>query len=189
MPGTTATRQSLWDVGDVIAENFYPGLDACAPAGEFSLTVEAYDPKTGLVLPLAGSGETVAKLGMQQAGPSEGNRLQDLQPDKAQEVQVAAGMKLLGWSITPTQVPTGGDLGLALFWQGAGDKGVVRPVSIQLRDAAGDKSELAAGSTPIPTVGRGICAWYDLKVPQQAAAGTAHIAVNGVEIDSVELTR
>lgn len=187
--GDNSYATPRWEVGDVVVENFYPGLDACAPAGQYSLTVEAYDPKSGQVLALSGSGETAVKLGLAQAGPSEGNRLQDLEPDRAHQVQVAEGLKLLGWNITPDQVTPGGELGLALFWQGAGDKKSTRPVSIALNDAAGQETNLASGDTPIPQAGRGICTWYDLEVPGQAAVGIAHILVNGVEIDTVNMTR
>jgi hypothetical protein len=112
-----------------------------------------------------------------------------LAPDRAHEVQVAPGMKLLGWTITPDPVPAGGDIGLSLFWQGAGDKRTVHPVSIRLRDSAGQDVAAAAGDTTIPQAGRGICEWYDLKVAPQSAAGPAHIQVNGVDIDSVTITR
>jgi hypothetical protein len=188
-PGDNSYPTSRWDAGDVVVENFYPGLQACAPAGQYTLTVEAYDPKTGAVLSLSGSAETAVKLGVTQAGPSQGNRLQDLAPDRAHEVQVAPGMKLLGWTITPDPVPAGGDVGLSLFWQGAGDKRTVHPVSVRLRDSAGQDVAAAAGDTPIPQAGRGICQWYDLKVAPQSAAGPAHIHVNGVDIDSITLTR
>lgn len=188
-PGDNSYMTSFWDPGDVVVENFFPGLEACAPAGEYSMTVEAYDPKTGTLLPLTGSGETAVKLGSTNAGPSEGNRLQDLEPDRAHEVQLATGLKLMGWTITPDHLPVGGDLSLALFWQGAGDKAAIRPVSVQLHDSTGKVVATANGNISIPQAGRGICTWYDLNVPPQTAPGIARITVNDVEIDSIGVTK
>ncbi len=44
--GNNSYATTQWSPGDVIIEKFYPGLSACAPAGDYRISVEAYDPKT-----------------------------------------------------------------------------------------------------------------------------------------------
>ena len=56
--GDNSFATSEWKPGDVIVERFYPGLDACAPAGNYRLTIEAYDPKSGQALALANASDT-----------------------------------------------------------------------------------------------------------------------------------
>jgi hypothetical protein len=182
-PGDNSYATTQWSVGDVIVEKFYPGLNACAPAGKYQVTVEAYNPKTMQVLRVAGEDTTMVSLGILDAGASESNRLEDLEPDHAMEASVGKGLQLLGYTVTPETVRAGENLSVSLFWRGAGN-GSREKVSVRLGD-----NRLMEGAIQIPVDGRGLCSFYDLTVPAGAAEGPAGLWVNDTKLTDVTVSK
>ncbi|MBI3737636.1 MAG: hypothetical protein HY258_01160 [Chloroflexi bacterium] len=70
--GDNSYATTHWDAGDVIVEKFYPGLAACAPAGDYRLTVEVYDPITIRALPLLDQDGNIVELGATRVGAFQG---------------------------------------------------------------------------------------------------------------------
>ncbi len=187
--GDNSYATSQMNVGDVVIEKFYPGLNACAPAGDYLITVEAYDPKTSQVLSLSDRSSGAVSLGTTHADASEGNRLEDLEIDQKIDAQVAPQMELLGYTLTPPDAPADSALSLSLFWRGVGNGLPARSAAIQLRDAANREFALADRSIVLPAEGRGLCAFFDLRAPADAAVGTANIFVNHFKIATLNVTR
>lgn len=181
--GDNSYETSHWDAGDLVVEKFYPGLSACAPAGNYRVTVEAYNPKTSEVLALTNRNGNSIGLGGFRAGASEGNLYEHLDPDQVKELRIANGLQMLGYTLSENSVRVGENFSLSLFWRGVGAGGAEK-VSVKLGDAT-----LTDASIQIPAEGRGICAFYDFTVPLAQAPGKIPIRVNGVELASIEVAK
>ncbi|MBI5305950.1 MAG: glycosyltransferase family 39 protein [Chloroflexi bacterium] len=179
--GTNSYATTQWRTGEIIIEKFYPGLNACAPAGIYRVAVEAYNPRTMQVL-----GEPIA-LGNLNAGASEGNRYEDLEPEQTLDVQIAPQARLMGWTLTPNELRAGDTFALSLFWRGAGDGKQAQRAVIRLRDAALRDFVLADKTVTIPVEGRGLCAFFDLQLAN-AAPGQATLFVNEVKVGNLQVT-
>ncbi len=186
-PGDNSYPTSLWDPGDVVIEKFYPGLDPCAPAGEYHLTVEAYNPKTNQVLEV-GTGANLVTLGTSDLGASEGNRLQDLNPDRELDLDIASQLHLLGITWLQSEVRAGEPLALELFWKGTAG-GAQMPVFLHLRDSAGNDLKSAEKTISLPGAGRGVCTLFDLQMPVTLGPGAVGIFVNDTKIDSINISK
>jgi hypothetical protein len=182
-PGDNSYETLHWDVGDLVIEKFYPGLTACAPAGDYRITVEVYDPKTSQVLALSNREGSSVRVGSLRAGPSEGNLYENLEPDRAMELRVGDRLQLFGYTLTPDSVRVGENFSLALFWRGLGS-GSAGSISVKLGE-----STLAEATIRPPAEGRGICAFYDLAVPASQAPGKIPIQVNGKEVVSLDVVK
>lgn len=187
--GDSSYDTAQWGVGDVVIEKFYPGLEACAPAGDYRITVEAYNPKTMRVLALTDRDETAVALGATYADVAQSNRLEDLQPDQKIDADVAPQLRLMGFTLTPNQVRAGGAFSLTLFWRGQGDGAIQRGASLRLRDASRRDFALAEKTIALPVDGRGVCTLFDLRAPADLAPGAASILVNEVKITSLNIVR
>ncbi len=173
--GDNSYATTAWSVGDVVVEKFYPGLSACAPAGNYRVSVEAYEPNT-----MQGLGAPIA-LGQFSAGGSQGNRYEDLEPEEKLDAKIDQGLQLLGYTLTPREVHPGDSFALSLFWRGIGS-GATRQIEIRARDTL-----LGQQSVTIPGEGRGLCTLFDLRAGSDL--GEQPIFVNGVKISSVNVTR
>ncbi|MGB8645611.1 MAG: glycosyltransferase family 39 protein, partial [Anaerolineae bacterium] len=182
-PGDNSYPTSLWDPGDLVIEKFYPGLDPCAPAGEYRLTVEAYNFRTQEGLTTTGGGQTIA-LGSTLVGASQGNRLQDLEPAHSLDLDLSPQLHLLGLTELQPAVRAGDPISLELFWKGNGN-GANLPVTLVLRDASGNAFKLADRIISLPGEGRGLCTLFDVPIPAQASPGPASILLNDTPIDSI----
>lgn len=187
-PGDNSFATTEWRPGDLIVEKFYPGLNACAPAGDYRVTVEAYDPKSGGVLGLNDDKGTVVNLGLAHADASPSNRLEDLQPDQSVDQKIGGGLQLLGYNLTPGQARPGDGFSLSLFWRGVG-AGSAEPVNLTLRDASNASAVLTNGTVNVPAEGRGLCSFYDLTVPTNFHPGAATLWVNNTRISGIDLTK
>lgn len=179
-----ATRQ--WSVGDVIVEQFYPGLSACAPAGEYRVTVEVYDPKTMQTLALTDRDGHWVELGTTRADASPGNLYEHLEPDQVLNAQVGERLQLMGYSLPP-QVRAGEPFSLALFWRGVG-AGARERVVIRLRDAGRD-FVLAENDVTLAREGRGTCAFFDLQMPNVVTSSIVSVWVNEREIAKIQMSK
>jgi 4-amino-4-deoxy-L-arabinose transferase-like glycosyltransferase len=182
-PGDNSYATSQWSAGEVIVEKFYPGLAACAPAGEYHVSVEAYDPKTMQTLPVTQGQDAAISVGTFQAGPSEGNRFEDLEPEQGMDAEVAPQVRLIGWTLEPHEVHAGDPLSLSLFWRGSGS-GLSRRIQIRSGSAT-----LAEREISVPAEGRGICTLFDLTAPANLPAGENPLFVNDVKITSLNVVR
>jgi hypothetical protein len=174
--GDNSYATTQMSVGDLVIERFYPGLNACAPAGDYRITVEAYDPKTSQVLALSSGGD-FAELDATHADASSNNRLEDLEPAQTLDAKIGERLQLIGYTLTPDEARAGEPFSLSLFWRGVG-QGSSESVSVRLQDAAKRDVLLAQGSVNIPVEGRGLCAFYDLTVPSGVQPGAATLWVN-----------
>jgi hypothetical protein len=186
-PGDNSYATTWWSPGDVVIERFYPGLNACAPAGNYHVTVEVYDPKTMRVLGL-NEGGNVLDLGGARAEASAGNRLEDLEPDLLAEARIGAFLKLIGIT-RPQQVRTGQSFSFALFWSGVGDGTMENAVQIRLQDASKREFLLAEKQIRIPSEDRGLCTFLEVRAPDEVAPGTGAILVNGIQIATLDVVR
>jgi hypothetical protein len=180
--GDNSYATTQWLPGDVIIEKFYPGLNACAPAGEYRLTVEAYNPKTMQVF-----GDVVA-LGMTRAQASPSNRIEDLDIVAPFNIEVAPQMRLLGYTLTPDNGDIRESFSLSLFWRGVGN-GLPSRISIKLRDATNREFVLHEQTILLPTAGRGLCTFFDLTVPPEVSVGTGIMLLNDANFIPLEITR
>ena len=182
-PGDNSYATTQWGVGDLIIEKFYPGLSACAPAGKYNVSVEAYNPKTMAVLPLAQGDGVSVQLGSFDAGASESNRLDDLEPDRRLDVQVADRLLLMGYSLSSETVRAGETLSLSLFWRGVGN-GSTETIALRLGD-----TRLVESVIKLPAEGRGMCSFYDLTLPSNLPMGALPLSVNNSKIAEVEIIK
>ncbi len=182
-----ATRQ--WSVGDVVIERFYSGLSACASAGEYRLTVEAYEPRTMRVLGLTDREGAEVELGVWRAEASPGNLYEHLEPEQKLDVVVAPQVRLLGYSLDVREASAGAEFSLALFWRGWGDGQQRRHITIRLRDASARDFVLQENDVTLPPQGRGGCLFFDVRLPRDAAIGTGTLWVNDVQIATMKVTR
>jgi hypothetical protein len=181
-----ATRQ--WSVGDVVIERFYSGLSACARAGEYRLTVEAYEPRTMRVLGLTDREGAEVELGVWRAEASPGNLYEHLEPEQKLDVVVAPQVRLLGYSLTARELSAGAEFSLALFWHGWGDGQQRRHITIRLRDASARDFVLQENDVTLPPEGRGGCLFADVQLPRDAAPGAGTVWVNDRQIATVRVT-
>jgi hypothetical protein len=157
-------------------------LNACAPSGDYRVTLEAYDPKT-----MQSFGEVVA-LGTTRADASLSNRLEDLAIDVPLDVEVAPQARLLGYTLTPDQVRPGDPFSLSLFWRGTANSGRAKIV-VGLRDSQQQAWQLAELDLAMPPEGRGMCSFFDLRVPADFPPGTAGVWVNNSKIANLQVVR
>ncbi len=188
-PGDNSYPTNSWSIGDVVVEKFYPGLNPCAPAGDYTLTVEAYERSTGRVLSLSDRGGQNVTLGRVHAGASQGNRLQDLEPGRIVDVDAAPEFHLLGFESDTDQVRAGDPFSVMLYWRGYGKGGMSHPVAVHLYDSSGENVMLALKDVTLPSEGRGLCTLFDLTVPDTVAPGTAAFLVNDIQIETINISR
>ncbi len=186
--GDNSYATTQMGVGDLVIEKFYPGLNACAPAGEYRITVEAYNPKTSQVLGLSDRDGTTVMLGSTHADASPSNRLEDLEPEQTVDVKIGERLQLIGYTLMPHETRAGEPFSLALFWRGAG-QGSTEPIGIRLQDATKRDVTLAQSDIIIPGVGRGLCTLFDLRAPSDAAIGAATIFANDSKITTLNVIR
>lgn len=187
--GNNSYQTSMWSPGDVIVEKFYPGLSACAPAGEYRLTVEAYDPKTGNVLALSDREGNLVELGFTRAEASAGNRYDDLEPiETKKEIRVGDRLQLMGYTLAGRTIRLGDDFFVNLFWRGVG-QGSTEYVTVRLRDAANRDVTLAQSEVKVAAEGRGVCTVYDFRIPRDLEPGAGSFWINDSKIADVNLTK
>ena len=187
--GDNSYETTRWSAGDVIVEKFYPGLNACAPAGEYRVTVEAYNPKTMQAFVVTGTQGNAVELGGTRAEASPSNRLEDLDPEQPLDVEAAPQARLLGDTLTPNEARAGDPFSLSLFWRGIGDGRQTRRVAIRLRDAAQRDFVLSDKSVTLPVDGRGLCTLFDFQMPSDAASGTGTLLVNDTQITTIKVMK
>ncbi|MBI5035034.1 MAG: glycosyltransferase family 39 protein [Chloroflexi bacterium] len=187
--GDNSYATTQWSPGDVIIEKFYPGLNACAPAGAYRVSVEAYNPKTMQTLALSDRPGALVSLGTTRAEASQGNRLVDLEIYESLDVQVAPQVSLLGYTLTPQEPRAGTPFSLSLFWNGVGDGNKSIHTVVKLRDATKKDFVLVDQNILLPADGRGRCTFFDLTAPQIVSMGPAAILVNDVQIGTLSILR
>jgi 4-amino-4-deoxy-L-arabinose transferase-like glycosyltransferase len=187
--GDNSYATSRWKPGDLIVERFEPGLDACAPAGTYHVTVQAYDPKTNHTLALSEPAGTQFVLGTHAAEGSMGNRMEDLDPARTFDAQIGPQLRLFGFTITPGEPALNEVFTVALYWRGTNGDPKPQPVQIQLRDGRGILHGLASTSITPPPSGRGLCSFFEIKLPSAAAAGRGALLVNKVKLLDLNLVR
>ncbi len=185
--GSNSYPTSLWSAGDVIVEKFYPGLNACAPAGDFRVSVEAYNPKTMQVLALTERDGNSVELGNTRADASPSNRVEDLEPEQTLNAKIGEGLQLMGITLSPDEARAGDEFSLSLFWRGIG-AGSTESVSVRMKSAA-QESALLDAPIKIPAEGRGTCSFFDLRVPVNFPAGAATLWVNGFKMGEMKVVR
>lgn len=176
--GNNSYATTQWSPGEVIIEKFYPGLNACAPAGEYRINIEAYNPKTMQTL-----GAPI-ELGVHRADASPGNLYEHLEPE-----QILNANPLFGYTLTPDAVRAGESFSLALFWRGGGKGQATQRLVITLRDAAQRNFLLHDQSFVLPNEGRGLCTFFDFPLSPDAAPGTGSIWINQNQIATIDITR
>jgi hypothetical protein len=181
--GDNSYQTSHWDVGDLVIEKFYPGLSACAPAGNYHVTVEAYNPKTSEALALKDGAGNSAALGMFRAGASTGNLYENLDPDQTKDLRASDRLQLFGYSLTPDSVRAGENFSLSLFWRGVG-AGSVEKIALKLGNAT-----IVDSTIQIPAEGHGLCTFYDFTVPATQPPGKISVRVNDKDIVSLDVMK
>jgi hypothetical protein len=187
--GDNSYETTRWSAGDVIVEKFYPGLNACAPAGEYRVSVETYDPKTMQVLRLIGRQGNSVELQATRVEASPSNRLEDLDPEQALDVEVAPQARLMGYTLPSNEARVGDPFSFSLFWRGVGDGKQARRAVIRLHDASRRDFVLSDKSVTLPTDGRGLCTFFDLEIPTDAASGAGMLFVNDTQITTIRVTK
>jgi len=179
--GDNSYATTQMSAGDLVIEKFYPGLNACAPAGDYRVSAEMYNPRTGQVATLA-DGSTVVSLATTRAEVSQGNLYENLEPDQSLDAEIAPQTRLFGFSLTPDEIKVGEEFSLSLFWRGAGDGKITRHVAVRLQNAT-----LAERDITLPPDGRGLCTLFDLRVPANIAPGSRALFVNDFKIGTLSV--
>jgi hypothetical protein len=185
--GNNSYATTRWSVGDLIVEKFYPGLNACAPADKYRVTVEAYDPKTMQVLKLETTPENPAELARVHAEASSGNLYEHLEPEQKLDTASSPQTRLIGYTLTPNETRAGDPFSLSLFWRGIGDGKQAHRANIHLRDESQRDFLLSESNILLPIDGRGLCTWFDFQMPTNAATGAATIWVNETQIGPIQV--
>jgi len=180
--GSNSYATTQWSPGEIVVEKFYPGLGACAPAGDYRVTVEAYNPRTMQTL-----GEPT-RLGNLRAGASEGNRYEDLEPDKPVDVRVSERLQLIGTTTWGEETRAGDEFSVALFWRGNAN-GSAEQLALKLRDASGREFPLSERAIKLPTAERGLCTLFDVRAPENVAPGKASVLVNHVKAVEINVAK
>ncbi len=187
--GNNSYATTVMSAGDVVVEKFYPGLEACAPPGDYRISLEAYDPKTMQVLALTDRAGSAVDLGTARANSSQGNLFPDLAP--AQQLLYASPppFQLYGYTLTPEQAGVGEEFSLSLFWGASGDFGTMRHVTVRFQDTVlGEKDvSLPPASCGQGVGGCGVCALFDLRVPASVTTGTRALFVNDFKIGTLNV--
>jgi hypothetical protein len=184
--GDNSYSTTQMGVGDLVIEKFYPGLNACAPAGEYHITAEAYNPKTGQVLALSDRPDNAVSLGTWHADASESNRVEDLEPAQTLGTKIGERLQLIGYTLAPDEARAGEPFSLSLFWRGVGRESV-EPIALHLQDVSRRDVTLAQGSVRIPIEGRGLCTFYDLAVPSGFQPGEASLWLNDSKLTGMTI--
>ncbi len=187
-PGNNSYATTFWNPGDLVIERFYPGLDACAPAGNYRITLEVYNPKTMQVLDLADGSGNLIDLGQARAEAAASNRFEDLSPDRPARVQVASQLELFGFNLGD-EVRPGQPFSFSLFWRGAGDGTVKARAQIHFQDASKRIFLLSERQIAVPPEGKGLCTLFDLAAPPDLSEGPGTILVNDVKIANMNVLR
>jgi hypothetical protein len=187
-PGDNSYATTQWSAGDLVIEKFYPGLNACAPAAEYTVGVETYNPKTMQVLALGNNAGSSIPLGRFTAGASESNRLVDLDPEQVLETQVGPQLELMGYTLSADQLHAGEEFSLALFWRGKRETSTQK-IEVRLRDQNSQDFVLGERTINVPTEGRGVCSLLDLHLPPGVSMGTGTIWVNDSKIATITLVQ
>jgi hypothetical protein len=174
-----STRQM--GAGDLVIERFHPGLNACAPAGDYRVSLEMYEPRTGQVAAPV-DGPRFVSLGTTRAAASLGNLYENLEPDQPFDAEVAPQMRLFGLTLTPQEAKANDEFSLSLFFRGAGDGKIRQPVSVRLQNVT-----LVERDLTLPPDGRGVCTLFDLRVPPGIAPGARALFVNDVRIGALSV--
>lgn len=188
MPGSNSYPTTRWDADEIIVERFYPGLEPCAPEGEYQLTVQVYNAKTSQILNLDDRKGSSLEVGKLMAGRSQGNRLDDLEPAQAREMEISPGLVLLGYTL-PEELKAGTDGTLLLFFKGTGNGNSRQRVRVQLRASNGTSSLLSMQSIVLPATDKGLCSLVEFQVPPEAGVGEAALLVNDTEITQFDIVR
>jgi hypothetical protein len=186
--GDNSYATTQMSAGDIIVEKFYPGLNACAPAGDYRISVEAYNPQTTQTWELTNGGNMV-NLGITRAEASQGNRYEDLDPNQTIDAQVTPNARLMGFTLSPDEVHPGDGFSLSLFWRGIGDGKLTSSTTIRLRDASKKDFVLAEKPLTLSADGRGLCTLFDLQLPKESANGTGTLFVNDTQVGQVNVTK
>lgn len=179
--GDNSYATTVMSAGDLIAEKFYPGLSPCAPAGDYRITIEMYNPKTGQVASIV-DGQPLVALGVAHAELSQGNLYENLDPEQTLDVDVAPQMHLFGYTLTPNELHAGDEFSLSLFLRGQGNAATTRQTAVRLGDTV-----LAQKEIVLPPEGRGLCAFFDLSVPASVTLGTRALFVNDFKIGTLSV--
>lgn len=67
MPGSNSFPTTEWAQHEIVIERFYPEFDGCLPQGDYTVTLEIYEPSTANVLPVDGTQGNILELGKVQA--------------------------------------------------------------------------------------------------------------------------
>lgn len=182
--GDNSYATTAMSAGDLAIEKFFPGLNPCAPAGEYRITLEAYNPTTNHLLGLDNSSNTSVSLGVTRAEASQGNLYENLEPEQSLALDVAPQMQLFGFSLTPGEIHVGDEFSLSLFWRGQGSGTTARQLSVRLGDATIAQRDIA-----LPADGRGLCTLFDLRAPTTTAVGTVAVFVNDQKLTTLNILR
>ena len=186
--GTNSYATPQMSEGDVIVEKFYPGLSACAPADNYRISIEAYNPTTMQTWDLA-SGGNVVQMGTTRAEASQGNRYEDLEPDEQRSVEAGSKMYMFGFSLSTREGKPGEPFSLSLFWRGYGDGANTHPIGLYLIDSAKQVLRLSLPTITMASEGRGTCTFFDLRVPSNATPGKGTLMVNDVDVAKFDVIK
>lgn len=179
--GDNSYSTTQMGVGDLVIEKFYPGLNPCAPAGDYRVSLEIYNPKTAQVAMLA-DGSSAATLGIWRTASSLGNLYENLEPAESVDLDVAPETRLFGFTLTPDEVHADDEFSLSLFFSGSGDGKTARHVSVRLQNTI-----LAEREILLPPEGRGLCSLFDLRAPVNIAPGSRALFVNDIKIGTLSV--
>jgi hypothetical protein len=111
--------------------------------------------------------------------------LEDLEPEQTLNAKIGEGLQLLGYTLSPDEARAGDEFSLSLFWRGVG-AGSAETISVRMKGAT-QESVLVDAPIKIPAEGRGVCSFFDLRVPENFAVGAATLWVDNSKIGEMKV--
>jgi 4-amino-4-deoxy-L-arabinose transferase-like glycosyltransferase len=178
----------VWNVGDVIVDQYWPTIDPCAPEGNVQLIAGLYNLETGERLTVDATGRDSEPLDQVEIVPPRKLDLRDRKPNR-ELVHDWNNLRLLGIDALPEEVVSGAALPIDLFWKAQADLSEDYTWQLDLLPISPNGAAVALGPIVplVPTSrwrkGDGVCTHYDIAIPRETPSGTYTLALSALGLE------
>ncbi|MGQ9625796.1 MAG: hypothetical protein ACUVV0_02710 [Anaerolineae bacterium] len=196
---------NVWGQGEMVIDRYQPGVNPCAPPGEYWIVAGMYSFPGGQRLKVTQTGLDFAALGRFRVEEARDMALPpEISPQVRLDVDLPDGLRLLGYDCSPLsprlrgeegRVGPGETLGMTFYWEAQKEWGMENGgLRIELRRAGslGFKSQeswplgTVGPAKPIPRGGQS-CRHYDLTIPLEIPPGEYELAMGGVSLGTLTI--
>lgn len=180
---------NVWGQGEMVIDRYQPGVNPCAPPGEYWIVAGMYSFPDGQRLKVAQTGLDFAALGRFHVEEARDMALPpEISPQVRLDVDLPDGLRLLGCSRERAEAGPGETLGMTFYWEAQKEWGTENGgLRIELR-RAGESWPLGTvgPAKPIPRGGQS-CRHYDLAIPLKIPPGEYELAMGGVSLGTLTI--